>query len=185
MSRPVKNPTTIGSVYRRLTVLAKDGLSNRGNVLYRCRCTCGAEVTVAGVYLRDGTTGSCGCLKREKIHIGRPQIDLEEVFLTQIMGAYRRRAIRHQRVFELTRSQFRDLVFSKCDICGIYPCRQWKPTHRKTSGGMVLWNGIDRIDCALGYVVNNVRTCCTDCNMIRGNLPEEHWQRWLRRIRTP
>lgn len=35
--------------------------------------------------------------------------------------------------------------------------------------------GLDRIDNNLGYLLNNVNTCCTTCNLLRRNIPYEAW----------
>jgi hypothetical protein len=53
----------IGQVFNRLTVLAFER-KRRGYRHWLCRCTCGAETTVREDHLRDGSTRSCGCLRR-------------------------------------------------------------------------------------------------------------------------
>lgn len=52
----------VGDRFGRLVVLDEQGRNARRYILYRCRCDCGAEKTVAGVYLAQGETKSCGCL---------------------------------------------------------------------------------------------------------------------------
>lgn len=57
-----------GQRFGRLLVITRDG--SKQFLRYRlaawsCRCDCGALVTLAGAYLRNGTTRSCGCLSRE------------------------------------------------------------------------------------------------------------------------
>lgn len=55
-----------GQVFNRLTVLERNGTSADRKALWRCRCTCGQEVTVSGKRLRTGHTRSCGCLQKER-----------------------------------------------------------------------------------------------------------------------
>src|SRR5262249_52995189 len=38
----------------------------RGNILWRCLCSCGTERLVVGSSLHRGLSASCGCLAREK-----------------------------------------------------------------------------------------------------------------------
>jgi hypothetical protein len=38
--------------------------ASNGHVLWLCECECGGEAIVAGSNLRDGSTNSCGCLRR-------------------------------------------------------------------------------------------------------------------------
>lgn len=57
-----------GQKFSRLTVLRRDGDKRVGSAIHAaflCRCDCGNEVRVAGRHLKDGSTKSCGCLRRE------------------------------------------------------------------------------------------------------------------------
>ena len=55
-----------GDTYGRLTVIERAGKDAGGNLLWRCRCSCGNERTVICDNLRRGLTQSCGCQLREK-----------------------------------------------------------------------------------------------------------------------
>ena len=65
-----------GDRYGRLTVVAETRLPNTrarerhghrtGPPGARCRCDCGAEVTVTAWSLTSGNTRSCGCLRAER-----------------------------------------------------------------------------------------------------------------------
>lgn len=59
--------------------------------------------------------------------------------------------------YELTDDQFKVLSFGDCFYCG----------HKAQKGAL---NGIDRLDSALPYIIDNVRSCCSDCNMSKGTL---------------
>jgi len=54
-----------GKRFERLIVLSRSG-TYKGNATWVCRCDCGAETLVTGANLRNGSTGSCGCLNRER-----------------------------------------------------------------------------------------------------------------------
>jgi hypothetical protein len=54
-----------GQPFGRLTVIEEHGRTKSGEVLWCCACRCGGEVVVPSRYLRDGTTKSCGCLRKE------------------------------------------------------------------------------------------------------------------------
>lgn len=54
-----------GRRFSRLLVLREAGRSNFGQVLWRCRCDCGAIVVTPSAPLMDGRTKSCGCLRRD------------------------------------------------------------------------------------------------------------------------
>lgn len=59
-----------GQKFGRLTVIerAPDSFTPKGLrvVMWRCRCDCGNEKNVSSACLRNKTTKSCGCHKREK-----------------------------------------------------------------------------------------------------------------------
>ena len=54
-----------GKRFQRLLVLYRAGTFKR-NATWACLCDCGAETIVTGANLRNGSTGSCGCLNRER-----------------------------------------------------------------------------------------------------------------------
>jgi len=65
----VKNDLS-GERFGRLTVtgVAESTVEPSGKAvrMWRCRCDCGNEITVAGHSLKKGNTKSCGCYKKEK-----------------------------------------------------------------------------------------------------------------------
>ncbi|MGS1095841.1 hypothetical protein ACVCNR_14785 [Aquamicrobium terrae] len=60
-----------GKRFGRLVVLAREGRSRSGKLLWRCICDCGTEKVVFGANLRNGKTKSCGCIRREQL-LARP-----------------------------------------------------------------------------------------------------------------
>ena len=60
-------PDMIGQKFERLLVLSydKEMSKQRGYDCYLCRCNCGVEKLIRGLYLRRECTRSCGCLSRE------------------------------------------------------------------------------------------------------------------------
>lgn len=58
--------------------------------------------------------------------------------------------------WDLTRDDFATLCEAPCWFCG-----------ENVDGDL---NGIDRLDSDVGYVLENVRACCTGCNMAKGAL---------------
>lgn len=60
-------PLACGARFGRWIVLSYEGADARKNRLYRCRCTCGEERTVAGRDLCSGESASCGCLMRARV----------------------------------------------------------------------------------------------------------------------
>lgn len=60
----------VGNVYERLTVVRRATLEEakgRKGGYWVCKCTCGNEIVVHGVSLRNGNTKSCGCLQQDRV----------------------------------------------------------------------------------------------------------------------
>lgn len=54
-----------GQVCGRLTVIERSGSTAQGLATWKCQCSCGVIVTVAGGHLRSGASTSCGCAQRD------------------------------------------------------------------------------------------------------------------------
>ena len=55
----------VGERYGRLVVVRRASNSGRRKACFLCRCDCHNEVIVLAESLRNGTTKSCGCLRRD------------------------------------------------------------------------------------------------------------------------
>ena len=67
---------------------------------------------------------------------------------------YKNCANRKQQDFIITENEFETLIIKNCYICG----KQNSNTHN---------NGVDRYDNSIGYVLENCRTCCGECNYMK------------------
>jgi hypothetical protein len=56
--------------------------------------------------------------------------------------------------FCLSRIYFSQIIRNKCYLCGKEP----RVNHR---------NGVDRFNNSLGYTIENVRPCCSTCNIMK------------------
>ena len=57
-----------GQTFGLLTALRFDGM-HKSRAMWICRCECGVEKRIAGKFLRNGDTKSCGCAKKEHARI--------------------------------------------------------------------------------------------------------------------
>ena len=82
----------------------------------------------------------------------------------RIYGIYKRRAEKKVLPFDLSRSVFHKMAMNLCSVCGAEPSNcQLMKNDQYTS----LYNGIDRDNSELGYVVGNVFTYCGTCNRLK------------------
>ena len=62
----INRASIVGRVFGRLTVLSRSPeIGRQGQTRWICRCVCGTEKTIYRTSLFNGSTQSCGCLKRE------------------------------------------------------------------------------------------------------------------------
>jgi hypothetical protein len=67
---------------------------------------------------------------------------------------YKKRADKKKLDFLLTEETFKQEIMKDCYLCG----KQKTDTH---------CNGLDRVDNAKGYLIENVRSCCVNCNYMK------------------
>lgn len=56
-----------GQRFGRLVVVGRAGSGKQKRATWECRCDCGKIHVVVSSYLLNGTTKSCGCLRREQV----------------------------------------------------------------------------------------------------------------------
>ena len=156
-----------GNRYGRLLVCRR-AVTDDKNVSWLCRCDCGNETVVRGDHLREGASRSCRCLRN---------LPTGHAAFNALYKVYIRWAKKRNLVWNLSREQFRDLTQGSCSYCGSLPQQIYG---KKSSNGRYIYNGIDRIDSSLGYVPNNVTSCCGQCNMAKRDMTVGEFIAWGR-----
>jgi len=75
-------------------------------------------------------------------------------------ASYRSRAEKKKLEFAITTDDYKSIILQDCYLCGK------KSTETNT-------NGIDRADNTAGYIVENCKACCKDCNHMKTNFALE------------
>ncbi len=162
--------------FGKLLVLELVGHAKDRNALWKCQCDCGNIATVRSGNLVQGTTRSCGCLRKEKRY---NQLPYGEAAFNDLYSRYQRKAKERNLCFELTKDQFRELTNKSCHYCGIGPSKIHKVNKRV---GEYPYNGVDRIDNKKGYIIDNVTPCCYLCNKAKSSLSYDEFFTWIHRI---
>ena len=136
-----------GKRIAHLLVLEEVGRRQRA-VVWRCRCDCGVEKTIAGTDLRRGAYISCGCATRFKSGRGRTHGASGEPTYSIWSGML-------SRCSEASKGKSRRLYFDK----GIRVCDEWHSYEGFVADMGVRPDGmsIDRIDGNKGYNKENCR----------------------------
>jgi hypothetical protein len=85
-------------------------------------------------------------------------------------GVYQRSAGLKQLPFEMTQDEFERVVKNPCKYCGIIQDKGF--------------NGIDRIDSGVGYVIENSVSCCSMCNYMKNTVSASVFVRRAEHILT-
>ena len=145
----------IGKRFGKLVVVAKANKTDKNkNQYWVCKCDCGNLKEIRGTHLGE-SVNSCSCLA----HLPKG-----ESCFNQIYGYYKRNAKVKDRVFKLSKKEFRELTQQNCVYCGMAPSTVMK---RKRHNGTFTYNGVDRIDSSKGYVKDNCVPCCKICNRMK------------------
>lgn len=99
------------------------------------------------------------CIKCERIYDKKRALKPKHRF-----SKYKRNAIKDKRDFKITLTEFTDVTDKSCFYCGGY------------SSACIydaLFCGMDRIDPATGYILDNVDPCCDICNYMKQSLTKE------------
>jgi hypothetical protein len=71
-------------------------------------------------------------------------------------SGYKERALKKQFDFTITEDEFHNITANSCYLCG----KQNSELHS---------NGLDRIDSNKGYTLDNLQSCCGECNYMKKN----------------
>lgn len=71
-------------------------------------------------------------------------------------------AVKRNLEFAFTKEDHRNVITNPCTHCG----KQNSSTHQ---------NGVDRIDSNRGYTMDNVQSACTNCNLRKGDMPDNEF----------
>lgn len=161
----------IGTVFGKLEVVGLDRVGGGGAIFWICRCSCGKTKTLSQSSLQAGKHKSCGCgqgsYKRKA---------LGESALSFLLRSYKYNAKERSLEFSLSFEKFKELTSSNCHYCNRPPFQE-----KKTLGGFggYVYNGIDRIDNAVGYIDENVVPCCGVCNKAKGTMSYGKFRSWI------
>jgi len=169
----------VGNRYGRLVVLERTENDRHRFARWLCQCDCGNKIITRGSHLRNGCTRSCGCLQRETFR-ERMCLPKGEAAFNRLFQAIKRGAKSRDYGWRLTKKEFRRLTKQNCHYCGAEPAQEIGRV--QGCNGTYIYNGVDRIDNALGYLSNNVVPCCWVCNQMKSTMSVEKFESQILKI---
>jgi hypothetical protein len=171
----ISKPNLINQKFSRLTVLqfAKKETKNRGQH-YLCRCECGREIIVRSDALTSGHTKSCGCIR--KTTTKKTAEEKIETLIDRYYKEYINNAQQRSLNFDISKNNFKKIIFSACYYCGDEPFRVYSLPYIDTS---IKVNGLDRKNPAEAYYLKNIVPCCWPCNDFKGSDNKKEFLAWV------
>lgn len=178
MTNPKRLELT-GATFGEWKVISFCAINHHRNTTWNVRCSCGTERVLPGRALTSGKSKSCGCL-----HF----LDGKNAAYSLLWSHYTHGARKRGYAWELSKSQFIDLIGKDCHYCGAGPepsdivVKQAVASARHAKGRVrervfnrerPAINGVDRVDNTIGYTVENSRTCCAMCNQMKMSYTED------------
>lgn len=183
----------VGKVCGRLTVIRFDEYRLTGKTKDRTpfwivRCSCGNERSIRQACLNCmKPTLSCGCYLKDFQKNVLPKWLHEkramphgEASKNRIFADYKAAARNRDIYFELTRDEFVEIAAKNCHYCGVGPAAKY---NFKETNGQFIYNGVDRKDNDVGYILNNCLPCCTTCNRAKRSMSYDEFINWIKRIK--
>lgn len=167
-----------GKKFGWLTVIKREYPNAKwGHIKWLCKCDCGNEKIILGDSFKYGKTKSCGCLNKKTGRKNRLKSGISN--MRTLFRHYKRSAKKRGYNFELTIEQFAEITKKDCYYCGTKPNQIAK--HYSCFGDYI-YNGIDRIDNNKGYTIENVVSCCKQCNFAKRDLTTKEFKDWIKNI---
>lgn len=170
-------------IFGKWKVLESAGKRGKHKI-WKCICDCGIIKEVHETNLVTGKTISCGC---HRVEIGkknyslikdkhRKHLDANTATAAQVW----RQAYRDGCSFE----DFLKLSQLPCHYCGALPSNKTKIHKNDTlseewKSGTFIYNGLDRIDNSKNHALDNVVTCCKNCNYAKRHRSYDEYLEWI------
>lgn len=174
----------IGKRFGKLTVSSfNSAIEERGYYKFNCICECGNEKSIYKHHLISGQSTSCGCSRNNRTN-WKPRKDIKSEGMSgfnYLYSTYKRNALKRDYEFKLTKEEFYTLTKQNCYYCGCIPSNKVKYYGKKNSPPYV-YNGVDRLNNDMGYVLDNSVPCCKQCNIAKNVLSEEEFINWIKKV---
>jgi len=161
-----------GRKFGKLTAINIAHKSKHGNFWY-CKCDCGKEATIRIGHLISGRTVSCGCSYADYWDSMKDEMAKYKA----IYRNYKSSAQKRNLEFSLSFEEFYKLITQNC-----FYCNSSGNNVRKYKNEDVIYNGIDRVDNTIGYIMSNCVPCCAVCNRAKNKYSLDLFIEWINRI---
>jgi len=173
-----RSKNLLGIKFGRLSPLELVGIDKFNRNLWKCLCDCGNYHTTNSGSLINGVVVSCGCYHKEQAS-KQHRKSLGKANFNRLYEKYKGGAKRRKLEFSLSKEEFRKLTLGNCIYCGKEPSQIF---NYKGSYGTYTYNGVDRKNNSVGYVIENCASCCGICNERKGSMNYDEFILWIKMV---
>lgn len=169
----------VGDRFGSVVVLDRE---RRGKSNAKVLCDCGAEFNAYTYLLESGKTFRCkGCtdIARKGVPLLANRIDPLQRTINDLWNSFRK-SMRAKPGSNLTKDEWFEIVLSVCVYCGTPPSNRKKAVVEHAQD--FWYNGIDRVNSSLPYIVSNVQATCWPCNRMKGKMSHEDFLDHVRKV---
>jgi len=175
-----KNEKLIGHKINGLEIVSYNKLGRRQ--YFECLCICGNKFEARTDAIKSGSTKSCGCLTGDLIS-KKNRLPDNSGAINLVYRIYKHNAVKRSLDFSLSIEDFNKLIFDKCIYCGIEPqSKIFVSSQLNRRDKELSYNGIDRVDNNIGYIMSNCVSCCSICNAAKSDLSIDQFRSWISRL---
>ncbi len=146
------------------------GEDRNKNSIWEFQCICGKFIERQANQIKA---------KNRALHCGCKYLGPSDSARNALYGKYRHAAKKRELEFTITKDEFKYLTSSNCYYCGTVPSAS---IHRKGFKQEYIYNGIDRLNNNIGYIINNCVPCCKTCNVAKATYTIEYFLEWIEKI---
>lgn len=163
-----------GESYNNITLVKLVGKNKYKSYEYEVKCHCGKIFIHEGNDILSGKIKSCGCRTNSILILNA---DYKSTLRSVIYAEYRNKAKKRGYEFALSKDHVCELIKQNCYYCNSEPLNI-----KKSKKCSLPYNGIDRLDNTLGYIENNVVSCCRICNQAKHTMSLNYFKHWIEKI---
>jgi len=174
----------VGDLVGEFVVLRSEFVGK--NKTWVCRCRCGTEKKFWKISAISGQK-TCGCGTDEAGLTAKQRRSM----LSRMQG-YKAGARSRGFDWELSYVDFVKVATGNCFYCGVeaktWDCVSNAPSVRKGSPNIkpqdyqIKFNGVDRLDSSIGYLSQNVVSCCVRCNRSKSDMTLDEFKSHVERM---
>jgi hypothetical protein len=116
-------------------------------------------------------------LKNHIHHLPNGEANFNEIFKN-----YKHSADQKGLVFKLGKDEFKKLTKQNCIYCGSEPNKISYMRNRELKYGYYKYNGLDRLDSSVGYIIDNIVPCCQRCNFMKMKMLKDEFLEQVEKI---